>query len=135
MNYSVRPSRALWILFLALAIAGFCLFFIPAFIIRPFRYQSPVALQRAMAIRQVAPSWSVIAAAGAFTCAVVLWRRTSKWGRALVTIAMGLAVASATMSQLNYFEWMFHHLSTPGFEAASASKLADSEMVIAVREG
>jgi hypothetical protein len=45
---------------------------------------------------------------------------------------MLLAAASATMARMNYFEWMFHPVAQPGFEAADQSKLDVSEMILAV---
>lgn len=48
---------------------------------------------------------------------------------------MVLVIASAVMSRLNYFEWMFHPVDTPRFEAESASKLGDGEMILTVRYG
>ena len=111
------------------------LFFIPAFIIRPFRYQSPGALSWAMAVRQVAPLWTLLASILALLLAAILWSVASKPKKSLLIFGLLLAAGSATMARLNYFEWMFHHLSAPGFEAASASKLDGSEMVLAVRFG
>ena len=123
---------------LAFAITVFvavALFFIPAFIIRPFRYQSPRALPWAMAIRQVSPLWTLLATILALLLAAVLWPVASKPKKFFVILGVLLAGASATMARLNYFEWMFHHLRTPGFEAAGSSKLDASEMVLAVRFG
>ena len=46
---------------------------------------------------------------------------------------MVLVTAAAVMSRLNYFEWMFHPVDSPQFEAESASKLGAGEMILAVR--
>lgn len=46
-----------------------------------------------------------------------------------------LVVFSATMARLNYFEWMFHPVDHPQFEAAAQSKLDAKEMIMAVRFG
>jgi hypothetical protein len=42
---------------------------------------------------------------------------------------------SAIMSRLNYFEWMFHPVDSPQFEAEAASRLAGKEMILAVQYG
>jgi hypothetical protein len=42
---------------------------------------------------------------------------------------------STVMARLNYFEWMFHPVDSPQFEAQSASKLENGEMILAVRYG
>ncbi|HKU26019.1 MAG TPA: DUF3179 domain-containing (seleno)protein, partial [Candidatus Sulfotelmatobacter sp.] len=44
-----------------------------------------------------------------------------------------LVLFSAVMARLNYFEWMFHPVDSPQFEAESASKLENAEMILAVR--
>jgi Protein of unknown function (DUF3179) len=131
-----RPSNTLdTMAFLLLVLLATALFFLPAFVIRPFRYQSPETLSWAMAFRQVAPLWTLVAAALALLFAVLLWSGSSKPKKVLLLLGVCLAGASATMARLNYFEWMFHHLRTPGFEDARSSKLDPAEMVLAVRFG
>lgn len=128
----------LWVPSLLFAIfvgATFAFFAIPAFIIRPFRYQSPGGIDFAMAVRQAAPLWTLLTIAVSFVLAIRLWPRVAKPGKALIAIGMFLAVGSAVMSRIDYFEWMFHPISTAGFEPASSSKLAGNEMVMAVKFG
>jgi hypothetical protein len=50
-----QSSRWLWILFFVSALTAIGMFFVPAFIIRPFRHQAPRALLLAMSLRQRAP--------------------------------------------------------------------------------
>jgi len=121
--------------FALLVAAGFCLFFIPAFIIRPFRFQSPGALILAMALRQYAPLWTAVFTAGAIVFAIVLWPRISVWKRVPLVLGLCLGCGAAVMSRIDYFEWMFHPVPTLGFESADHTKLDSSEMVIAVRFG
>jgi len=124
-----------WILFLISALVGFALFFIPAFIIRPFRYQNPLALTWAMALRVRAPWGTLLCFVVCVALALLLWRSATKWGKTLVTLAMFLVTGAAVMSRLNYFEWMFHPVDTPRFDAESDSKLDKNEMILAVRIG
>jgi uncharacterized protein DUF3179 len=128
-------TTSLGAVFAAAVLAGLSLFFVPAFIIRPFRYQSFLALSWAMAIRQVAPLWTVVAAVVALGVGIILWQRVSRWARALFVLGIALVAASAAMARLNYFEWMFHHLKDPRFESAASAQLDSSEMVMAVRVG
>jgi hypothetical protein len=88
-----------------------------------------------MSIRQIAPLWTLLAAVLALILGLVLWSDSSKGKKLLIILGLMLAAGSATMARLNYFEWMFHHLRTPGFEPANVSKLGPSEMVLAVRFG
>jgi hypothetical protein len=130
-----RVSRDLigWLAFtLSVCVTvGLCM--VPAFIIRPFRFQSPRGLALAMAVRQVAPFWSLVSFAASLVLLVLLWRRTSPWKRVALLAGGCLACGAAVMSRIDYFEWMFHPVSSVGFEAIDRSKLGSSEMVMAVR--
>jgi membrane protease YdiL (CAAX protease family) len=133
MPTSVRRFSS--ILFAVSALTAIALFFIPAFIIRPFTHQSSSGLAAAMALRQRAPLGTLIAAILALVFALVLWRTARKWQKACLAIVMVLVTFSAAMARLNYFEWMFHPVTSPQFEAESASKLDNGEMILAIRSG
>ncbi len=121
--------------FLLLVIAGLLLFLIPAWIIQPFKYQSPRALSLALSVRQIAPWGTLVAAALAFIVAWVLWSQVGSWKKALLAVGLCLATAAAVMARVDYFEWMFHPVAAPGFEPAQQSQLDSGEMVMAVRFG
>jgi len=106
----------------------------PAFIIRPFRYQSPRGLWWAMAIRERAPLVSLVCAIVCLILVALPWDG-GKLRKSLLSVVMILVTAAAVMSRLNYFEWMFHPVDSPQFEAESASKLDAGEMILAVRYG
>ena len=129
----MKTSRIIWIAFAAFALAGFGSFMFPAFIIRPFAYQSPRGLWWAMAIRQRSPLISLLSAIACLILIAILWQKVDKWRKAVLSVVMVLVTAAAVMSRLNYFEWMFHPIDSPQFEAESASKLDGKEMVLAVR--
>jgi hypothetical protein len=132
---SARASRGLWTLFGASSLACIGLFFIPAFIIRPFRYQSPRALALALALRHRAPLGTLIAALICVLLAFALWRVARRWQKIVLAVAMVLVAFSAVMARINYFEWMFHPIRNPEFEAEAQSKLDSAEMILAVRFG
>jgi hypothetical protein len=120
------------VVFWIVAVITILLFFVPAFVIRPFRYQSPRALSLAMVLRQWAPLGTLV---GGLICAALLyllWTHARKWGRVGLATGMFLVIFSATMSRLNYFEWMFHPVRQPGFESAGQTKLDSGEMVLAL---
>jgi hypothetical protein len=124
-----------WFIFTVSAMSAIAFFFVPAFIIRPFRHQSAAALDLAMALRQRAP-WMTLAAA--LICLIfflMLWQGARVWGKTALAISMLLVTCSAVMSRLNYFEWMFHPVDSPQFQAESESKLDKGEMILAVRFG
>jgi Protein of unknown function (DUF3179) len=130
-----QGSGSLWFIFGLSALAGIGMFFIPAFIIRPFTHQSPAGLALAMALRQRAPWVTLIAALVCLGFALLLWGVASRWLKAVLALVMVLVAFSAVMSRLNYFEWMFHPIESQQFESASVSKLASSEIILAVRFG
>jgi Kef-type K+ transport system membrane component KefB len=131
------PSRSTgaWLIFLLSAVAASGLFFIPAFVIRPFRHQSPEALALAMALRQRAPWGTLVVAIICFVFAIILWQVVGRWRKIVLALVMVLVTFSAVMSRLNYFEWMFHPVDSPQFEAEAASKLDNGEMVLAITFG
>jgi hypothetical protein len=129
-----NPSWA-WAAFTACALAGIGLFFIPAFIIRPFRQQAPRALWLAMTLRQRAPLGTLLAAVACFILAFGLWRLASRSGKSIVVLTLVVVSFSAAMARLNYFEWMFHPVANPQFLTQSESKLDSKEMIMAVRFG
>jgi len=128
-----RASRWIWVGFTVCAIAAVGLFFVPAFIIRPFRYQAPHALLLAMALRQRAPLGTLIAGLACLLFAFALWRTVGRWRKTLLAFTLLVVAFSAIMARQDYFEWMFHPISGAQFIAQAESKLDPKEMVMAVR--
>jgi uncharacterized membrane protein YhaH (DUF805 family) len=131
----------LWSMFIVSALAAIGLFFIPAFIIRPFTHQSAAGIAWAMAIREWAPWGTLIAAIVCLVFALVLWCGSmvsgSKWRdrsrKTVLALAMLVVAFSAVMSRINYFEWMFHPIEQLRFDTEEQSKLDKNEMILAVR--
>lgn len=128
-------NRAPKVLVALLTLVNVGLFLIPAFVIRPFRYQSPSALALAIRVKWMAPVGTAIACAIALVLCLTLWRTASRTTRAGLVFAMLLSTAAAVMARMNYFEWMFHPIQAAGFVAASDAHLSDKEMVMTVRMG
>jgi hypothetical protein len=121
-----------WLLFAGLVCITLALFLVPAFIIQPFRYESPRGLILAMEVRQQAPFWTLLTTGLAFVFALSLWWRISRWKKAVLSIGLCLASAAAVMARVDYFELMFHPVPAAGFDSASNSKVDSAEMVMAV---
>jgi hypothetical protein len=130
-----RTTRGLWIAFALFALTAIALFFVPAFIIRPFTHQSPRGLLVAMALRDRAPAGTLIAAIISFVFGLLLWRYSNRWLKSLVAVTLVVVAFATVMARLNYFEWMFHPIAGAQFVAQSASKLDPKEMILAVRLG
>jgi hypothetical protein len=130
-----QSSAWLWIVFSIFSFIAIGLFFIPGFVIRPFRYQAPRALLVAMALRQRAPMGTLIAAVVCFVLAFALWKVSRRWGKSILVVLMFLVTFSTVMARLNYFEWMFHPIGGAEFIAQAQSKLDAKEMMMAVGLG
>jgi hypothetical protein len=109
------------------------LFLIPAYIIQPFKYESPRGLVVAMAIRQYAPWLTPFTAGAALIITIVLWRGISIWKKGLLVVGMIVVCAATVMARVDYFEWMFHPDTAPGFVTIASTSLGDPEMVMAVQ--
>ncbi len=132
----MQPRRyLLWYLFVPAALVGIGLFFVPAYVIRPFHHQTPGALGLAMHLRQLAPRGTLAASLLCLVFAVILWETANRTRRIILASVMAVVAFSAVMSRLNYFEWMFHPVKDAGFEAASTSKLDNGEMILGIRYG
>jgi hypothetical protein len=128
-------TRWIWTLFSLCALATIGLFFIPAFVIRPFAYQAPRPLRLAMALRQHAPLATMLTGLAGFAFAFALWRTVGRWRKALLVLVLLVVSFSAVMARQNYFEWMFHPIAGAQFLVQSESKLDPKEMIMAVRLG
>ena len=128
-------SRVAVVSLLFLSIVCLASFLIPAFIIRPFRYQSPQALSLAMTVKTVAFPIAAVALVGLLLLAIWLWRFSATGLRVGVAVVVLLSAASAVMTRFNYFEWMFNPIRAAGFVSPADAHLADQEMVMAVKIG
>lgn len=117
------------------AAIGIGLFFIPAFVIRPFSHQTVTGLNIAMALRQRAPVGTLVAAIFCLFIVLVFWETLNWVRKILAATAVVLVIGAAVMARMNYFEWMFHPVGSPQFEAEGASKLDKSEMILAIQFG
>ena len=124
-----------WFVFSLSALIGIGLFFIPAFIIRPFHRQTTSSLTLAMTLRERAPLLTLITAIVCFFLALVLWRSASLQRKIVLSSVLLLVTFSAVMSRLNYFEFIFHPVDAPQFDSESSSKLENPQMILAIRFG
>jgi hypothetical protein len=119
----------------AMAIFSLGLFIIPAFVIRPFKYQSPGALSLAITLKRIAPSLTLITLVLMLVICTRLWQRSSWLARTGVVVLLAISAASAVMSRQNYFEWMFNPIANAVFVAPENARLDDKEMVMVVQIG
>ncbi len=136
-SYIRKHSRgivpALW-LFLAslgtLALAAY-----PMYVIRPFREQTPAALDRALWVLLHYKPLLLILALTIAALALLVWR-DARWIARLVLVSAGtLALLAATSAWINPYEHMFHPFGEPHYVAAKQASLDAGDMVIAVTLG
>lgn len=132
MEAKLIERRSFWlaVLFAIFAVGTCALFLVPAFIIRPFAFQSPRGLMTAIKIKQWAPLGTAVGFAICAILFLLLWPRMRRWSGILLGVSLLLVAACSAMTRVNYFEWMFHPVHRPGFEAANQTKLDSGEMVL-----
>jgi hypothetical protein len=127
-----RKTVWLWVFFVVFALCTIALFLIPAFIIRPFSFQSPGGLMLAITIKRWAPLGTALGFAVCAFLFLLIWPTTRKWSGMALGISLLLVATCAAMTRVNYFEWMFHPVHQPGFEPSSKTQLDPGEMVLAL---
>jgi len=132
MHSDSNRRPLLWFLFLLSAAVAICLFFIPAFIIRPFTHQTASGLNLAMTLRQYAPLGTLIAAPICLLFGLILWSTPGILRKVTLSVVMVLVAFSTVMARLNYFEWMFHPVPDVQFDSEASSKLDKGEMILAL---
>ena len=133
-THNTRRRQLAWLALGLLVLAALALVCTPAWLIQPFRPQTPASLKLSFALRRWSPLLTlVLLAATAFLC---LWlaRRTRWWSKPVLVVAVALVCGAAWFARQNHFEWMFHPLPDPAYARASeASYVGDADMVLAVQ--
>jgi Protein of unknown function (DUF3179) len=128
----VSIRRLLWLLLGIIAILTLALVIIPAWVIQPFRPQSPRGLEVSYFLKRIAPVVTVIALLGCLALVVKLWRG-ARWSRVFLVMLLVPSAISAWFARQNHFEWMFNPLAQAGYvQAGAATFVADSDLVMAV---
>ena len=125
--------KPLWWL-VACVVLSFAALAYPIYVIRPFRYQGSRELTVALAVVRFGPWFETLLAVMAVVLLVWAWRRArSLLGKISALCCAVLVAAFAILSRVNVYELMFHPLDRPIFSAASRTRLASAEMILAVR--
>lgn len=125
----------LWLFLLLALIISFAVVATPVFLIMPFKPQT----QRALAISYSLKSWSAVitiaSAVAIFALILWLWRGSRRWWRkALLVIALLLALPPAWFARQNHFEWMFNPLRNSSYARPNeVSFVGQSDIVLAVK--
>ena len=124
---------ALW-LFLA-SLGSLALAAYPMYVIRPFREQTPAALDRALWVLLHNKPILLILALATTGLALSQWRRAGWVARLFLVPAIVFVVLATVSAWINPYEHMFHPFGEPHYIAAQQASLEAGDMVIAVTLG
>jgi hypothetical protein len=124
--------RLLWSLLLIVAAVALVVVIVPAWVIQPFRPQSPGGLEVSFALKRIAPFVTIAALLACVALVVTLWRG-ARWSRVFLVIILLPPAFSAWFARQNHFEWMFNPLANAGYARADeATFVGDGDLVMAV---
>jgi hypothetical protein len=124
--------RLLWFLLVIIVAVTLAVVIVPAWVIQPFRPQSPRGLEVSFALKRVAPFVTIVALLACLALVVKLWRG-ARWSRVFLVIILLPPAVSAWFARQNHFEWMFNPLANAGYALADAATfVADTDLVMAV---
>jgi hypothetical protein len=115
-------------------IAALAIVFVPAWLILPFKAQTPEGVRLSYVLRRWSP-WLTLALLWiSILVAVILWRGAWRWVRRPVLVVAVLLVGVATwFARQNHFEWMFKPLAQSSFSGAAQNHfIGDHDMVMAL---
>jgi hypothetical protein len=128
-----RPRKLLWLIIALTVLIALAFVLTPAWLIQPFRPQTPAGLSVSYTLRRWSPPLTLSAVIVVLLCAVWLWRGARWWRKGALVLALALACGLAWLARQNHFEWMFNPLARPAYARANeASFVADTDMVLAV---
>ena len=132
------PSKSIpyfaWAMLLIIMAAALAMVMIPAWIIQPFRPQTPTGLEISYTLRRWSPAVTLTFSAIVLALTLWLWRGARHWWRkSVMVIALVLTLAATWFARQNHFEWMFNPLARTAYAKASeANFVSDADMVLAV---
>jgi uncharacterized protein DUF3179 len=114
-------------------VLSFVAVILPAWLIQPFRLQTPAIIDAAYRVRSAAPLITFTMLVISIAIFFLSWHRLSIWKKLLHILALLLIGVFAWFSLQNHFEWMFNPLPNPSYIRASQNTfLSNQDMVLAV---
>lgn len=108
--------------------------FVPAWIIQPFKAQTPDGVQLSYLLRRLSPILTIIFLTGNLVLLVILWKRLNRWWKKSAAVLLVLVSGvCAWFARQNHFEWMFNPLPDAAYVRASEQEFTKgSDMVLAM---
>lgn len=128
------PRWIRWAILFIVLILAVAAVFIPAWLIQPFKLQTPERLRVSYTLHHWSPMITIAALLIALPIGASLWKGTRRSWRKLALVAYFLPLLLAIwFARQNHFEWMFKPLPGAAFASVNdAGFVADGEMVLAV---
>jgi hypothetical protein len=126
-----QNQQAALLIMTVCAVLACALFLAPAWIIQPFRAQSPGQLAWALAIRRIAPIATLVLLV--IGIGSVYYARPRRWKAVFAGACLMLLAFAAAAVRINYFEWMFHPNAAPTFVAVHDAGVDADDMVMVAR--
>ena len=117
------------ILILALlATASLLVVGIPAWLIQPFRHQTPRALEISFLLRRWAPIGTLILAGSAIFWCLRLWKGSpGLLRRGTLLLLVSVPILTAWLARQNLFEKMFQPIASPSFAIGEQASFLQAE--------
>jgi hypothetical protein len=134
MSIGFPGRKTAWLTLLVITLLGMAIVLAPAWLIQPFKSQTPGTLARSYLMRSWSPLVTIVCSLLALALLVYLWPGARRWWRkaALVVIILPL-LAVTWLARQNHFEWMFQPLPNASYaRLPEAGFVADADMVMAV---
>ena len=132
-RHSISIVPALWLFLAALGTMALAVY--PIYVIRPFREQTPAALDRALWVLLYDKPILAILALTITALAVLGWRRAGWISRLFLVPSAGLVILAAVSAWINPYEHMFHPFGEPHYISAQLASVDAGDMVIVVTLG
>ena len=125
--------RLLWMLLIVIMFLALAVVFIPAWLIQPFKLQTPSGLKASYSLKDWSPAITLAAIVISVFIAFLLWSRTRWFSRILLIVVLLPIALAFWFARQNHFEWMFKPLTGASYVSANDTNfVADDEVVLAV---
>jgi hypothetical protein len=134
LNFERKPQRRIvWMLMLVAIVAAIVMVLTPAWLIFPFKRQTPNTVELSYFLRRWSPLATALIMAFALVSTIGLWRGARWWRKGALIILTLIVGATAWAARQNHFEWMFSPLPQVVHAAAGEEGIvAGSDLVMGI---
>ena len=129
-----QKRKLILTLLVILTLAALAMVIIPAWIVQPFKRETPEGLTLAYTLKRWSPIVTLLDSAIVLIFVVWLWRGARRWWRkTALVITLILTFTAAWLARQNHFEWIFNPITEVAYTAPDEAKAVDdSDKVLAI---